>query len=285
MRWATLLLVSVIVTTAAQAGPPFVTDDPETPPLHGWEINVPFTLEHETAESVLEAPLFDINYGLTATVQLMVEFAFLHATLGENRTEHGLSDTGVGVKWRFLEEGPQAPQIAVYPQVVIPTGGSRRGLGEGKASYVLPLIAQKSWGRWTMFGNVGAVLQSRPGSRDFWFQGLVLVREVSPCLELGLEEYGNSPADRDEPSSLGFNLGGTWKVAHTVGVLFSAGRTVRGEQATTVYLGIQLLLGGAGESSEQAQNGPFQGSSRLVRSPKVRKEILTVLEQSQSFTL
>lgn len=250
MRWAILLLVSVIVATGAQAGPPFVTDDPETPPLHGWEINIPLSLEHETGESVIEAPVFDINYGLTSNVQLMVEFAFLHATLGGNQTKHGLSDTGVGVKWRFLEEGPQAPQIAAYPQVVIPTGDSRRGLGEGKASYVLPLVAQKSWGPWTVFGNLGGVLQNRSGSRDFWFQGLVLVREVSPSLELGLEEYGNSPTDRDEPSSLGFNAGGAWIVSKTVNILFSAGHTLHGEPATTAYLGIQLLLGGAGESSE-----------------------------------
>ena len=250
MRWATSLLVSVVVATAAQAGPPYVTDDPETPPLHGWEINIPLSLEHETGESVIEAPVLDINYGLTSNVQLMVEFAFLHATLGGNRTEHGLSDTGVGVKWRFLEEDPQAPQIAVYPRVVIPTGDNRRGLGEGKASYVFPLVAQKSWGAWTVFGNLGGVLQNRPGSRDFWFQGLVLVREVSPSLELGLEEYGNSPTDRDERTSIGFNVGGIWKVADATGVLFSAGRTFRGEQATTVYLGIQVLVGGSRANSE-----------------------------------
>jgi len=180
----------------------------------------------------------------------MVEFAFLHATLGESQTEHGLSDTGIGVKWRFLEESPKVPQIAVYPEVVIPTGDRRRGLGEGKASYVFPLLVQKSWGAWTVFGNLGGVLQNTKGSQDFWFQGVVVVREVGPHLELGVEEYGNSPTDRDEPSSLGFNAGGTWTVGKAVNVLFSAGRTIRGEQATTGYLGIQLLLGGAGESSE-----------------------------------
>ena len=250
MRWATLFLSSVIVATVARAGPPFVTDDPEIPPLHGWEINIPLSLEHETGESVVEAPVVDINYGLTSNVELMIEFAFLHATLGENRTEHGLSDTGVGVKWRFLKEGPQAPQIAVYPQVVIPTGDSRRGLGEGKASYVLPLVAQKSWGAWTVFGNLGGVVQRTSESRDFWFQGVAVVREVTPHLELGVEEYGNSPIDRDEPSSLGFNAGGIWMASETVGVLFSAGRTVRGEQATTLYLGVQLLMGGAGGSPD-----------------------------------
>jgi len=244
VRWATFLLLSVVVATGAQAGPPFVTDDPETPPLHGWEINIPLSLEHETGESVIEAPVLDINYGLASNVQLMVEFAFLHSTPGGSRTEHGLSDTGVGVKWRFVEESPGAPQIAVYPKVVIPTGDSRRGLGEGKASWVLPLVAQKSWGAWTVFGNLGGVLQNRPGSRDFWFQGVTVVREVAPNVELGIEEYGNSPTDLDEPSSLGFNAGGAWTVGKAVNVLFSAGRTFQGEAATTAYLGIQLLLGG-----------------------------------------
>jgi hypothetical protein len=250
MRWGILIFGSVIVATVAQAGPPFVTDDPETPPLHSWEINIPLSLEHETGESAIEAPVLDINYGLTANIQLMVEFAFLHATLGENQTEHGVSDTGIGVKWRFVEEGPKAPQIALYPEVVIPTGDRRRGLGQGKASYVLPLVGQKSWGAWTVFGNLGGVVQNTPGSRDFWFQGVAVVREVSPHLELGVEEYGNSPTDLDEPSSLGFNAGGIWTLGRTVNILFSAGRTFRGEAATTGYLGIQLLLGGAGEDSE-----------------------------------
>jgi hypothetical protein len=247
MRLAVLLLGSVIVAAAAQAGPPFVTDDPETPPLHGWEINIPITLEHESGEKVLQTPLFDINYGYRGNVQLKVEFALVNVRLDGDRTERGLSDTSVGVKWRFLEEDRLLPQMAVYPQVTLPTGDDQRGLGEGKPSYRLPLVVQKSWGRWTVFGNVGAALQSRPGSRDFWFHGLTVVREVSPSLELGVEEYGNSPTDRDERTSMGFNLGGIWKVADATGVLFSAGRTFRGEEATTVYLGIQVLVGRRGQ--------------------------------------
>jgi hypothetical protein len=250
VKWVILLLVSVVVAAAAHAGPPFVTDDPDIPPLHGWEINIPLSLEHETGESVMEAPVLDINYGLAKNVELMLEFAFLHASAAGGPTEHGLSDTGIGVKWRFVEEGPQVPQIAVYPQVVIPTGDRRRGLGEGKASYVLPLVAQKSWGAWTVFGNLGGVVQNRAGSRDFWYQGVAVVREVGPHVELGIEEYGNSPTDLDEPSSLGFNAGGIWELGDAVAILFSAGRTFRGEPATTAYLGIQLLLGGAGEGSE-----------------------------------
>jgi hypothetical protein len=250
MRLAVVLLASVIVATAAEAGPPFVTDDPETPPLHGWEINIPIIFEHESGEQLLQTPLFDINYGYRRNVQLKVEFALLNARLDGDHTEWGLSDTSVGVKWCFLEEDRHLPQMAVYPQVTLPTGDDRRGLGDGKPSYRLPLVVQKSWGRWTVFGNVGAVLQSRPGSPDFWFHGLTVLREVSPSLELGVEEYGNSPTDRDERTSMGFNVGGIWKVADALGVLFSAGRTFRGEAATTVYLGIQVLAGGSGANSE-----------------------------------
>jgi hypothetical protein len=48
----------------AQAGPPFITEDPELPPPGTWEINVPFIFERTPGETEMEAPLFDLNYGL-----------------------------------------------------------------------------------------------------------------------------------------------------------------------------------------------------------------------------
>src|SRR5207249_8773847 len=55
------------------AGPPFVTDDPEPPPPGGWEINVPFILERTPGTTEMDAPLFDLNYGLP-DIQLKLEF-------------------------------------------------------------------------------------------------------------------------------------------------------------------------------------------------------------------
>jgi hypothetical protein len=245
-----IVLACVLLSMTAQAGPPFVTDDPDIPPLHGWEINIPITLEREGEERVLEAPLVDINYGYRANLQLMVEVALLDVRTEDGGKHRGLGDTLLGLKWRFLEEGPGQPQVAFYPQVTIPTGDRRLGLGEGKPSYILPLVAQKSWGPWTAFANVGAVVRNAPEARNFWFQGLVVTRELSDRLELGAELYGNSPADWDEPSSSGFNIGGTWKVADPLNVLFSAGRTFRAEKATTVYVGVQLLAGGSEAKTE-----------------------------------
>jgi len=49
----------LVLASAAQAGPPFVTDDPEPPPVGGWEINVPFILERTPGRTELNAPFFD----------------------------------------------------------------------------------------------------------------------------------------------------------------------------------------------------------------------------------
>src|SRR2546428_9214509 len=55
---------SLLAIGLAQAGPPFVTDDPEPPPPGGWEINVPFIVERTPGKTDMDAPLFDLNYGL-----------------------------------------------------------------------------------------------------------------------------------------------------------------------------------------------------------------------------
>jgi hypothetical protein len=64
---------ALLAIHSAQAGPPFVTDDPEPPPPGGWEINVPFILGRSAGNAKMNAPLFDFNYGLP-DVQLKLEF-------------------------------------------------------------------------------------------------------------------------------------------------------------------------------------------------------------------
>jgi hypothetical protein len=44
-----LLLFASAASLFAQAGPPFRTDDPETPGNHHWEINFGFIADHNPA--------------------------------------------------------------------------------------------------------------------------------------------------------------------------------------------------------------------------------------------
>ena len=99
---------------------PFVTDDPEVPPVGGWEINIPFTLNRTPGLTQMNAPLVDMNYGLP---QLQLEFDVPLAVVSDDRkrTNAGLGDLLYGIKWRFYKDDKTQTQIGVYPQVLVPT--------------------------------------------------------------------------------------------------------------------------------------------------------------------
>jgi Putative MetA-pathway of phenol degradation len=233
--------VGLLVTIdLADAGPPFVTDDPEPPPRGGWEINVPFILERTPGRTEMDAPLLDLNYGLPE-VQLKVEFPIKIVGDDVSGTDAGAGDLLLGVKWRFLNNEKSQLQFGVYPQLLLPTGDRAGGLGEGRPGFVLPVLAQKSWDKWTLYGNAGYWWQTAAGTRDYFYAGVVLEREISDRLTLGLEFFGNSPTEHGAQSDVAFNLGGSWKVSEHVNFLFTGGRDIVGDTRAVCYVGLQVL--------------------------------------------
>jgi hypothetical protein len=206
------VIASAFLLTAAstQAGPPFVTDDPEPPPPGGWEINVPFIVERTPGKTDMHAPLFDLNYGLP-DIQLKLEVPIKIVHEDSNGTAAGAGDLLIGVKWRFFNSEKSQVQLEVYPQMLLPTGNHARGLGEGRTAFVLPLVAQKSWDKWTLYGNVGFWWQTAVETRNYVYAGAVLEREINDRLTLGAELFGNSPKERGGRSDVAFNLGRSWK--------------------------------------------------------------------------
>jgi Putative MetA-pathway of phenol degradation len=239
-RRITFAIVSLVATGSAQAGPPFVTDDPDPPPPGGWEINVPFILERTPGKTEMDAPLFDFNYGLP-NVQLKLEIPVGVVHENSDGTTAGPGDLLLGVKWRFLNNERSQVQLGVYPQLLVPTGDGARGLGEGRTAFVLPLVAQKSWGKWTIYGNVGYWWQTAAETRNYFYAGAVLEREINERLELGVELFGNSPKEHGSRSDVAFNLGGTWKLREHLNLLFAGGRDIIGDTDAMAYVGLQVL--------------------------------------------
>jgi hypothetical protein len=115
--WAvlTLLLSFVFALSAhAQGGPPFRTDDPETPGNKHWEINFGWIGDRNLEAGAYQVPDFDINYGLGDRVQLKYEIPIaieearsLPATSTEpaipGQVIGGLGESLLGIKWRFYE--------------------------------------------------------------------------------------------------------------------------------------------------------------------------------------
>jgi hypothetical protein len=239
--WSALIAVSCLVASpSVQSGPPYVTDDPEPPPLGGWEINIPFIVERVPGETGMDAPLFDFNYGLP-NVQLKLEFPIEVIQENDSGTTEGVGDLLLGVKWRFLNNEQSQFQLGTYPQVLVPTGNHARGLGEGRTAFVLPLLAQKSWEKWTLYGNVGYWWRGAREARNYFYAGAVLEREINKRLELGVELFGNSPKEHGGSPELAFNLGGTWRLTRHLNLLFSGGRDIVGDTHAMAYVGLQLL--------------------------------------------
>jgi hypothetical protein len=117
---ASLLLVSV--AARAQGGPPFRTDDPETPGNQHWEINFGWVGDRNPAAGAYQIPDFDINYGLGDRIQLKYEIPI---AIEETRSQPastsepaqpgqvigGLGESLLGIKWRFYEHHPNDPWV------------------------------------------------------------------------------------------------------------------------------------------------------------------------------
>jgi hypothetical protein len=188
----------------------------------------------------MDAPLFDLNYGLP-NVQLKVEFPVKTVREDSNDTEAGPGDVLVGVKWRFLNNERAQFQLGTYPQLLLPVCDRARDLGQGQPAFVLPLVAQKDWKGWTLYGDVGYWWQSGARTRNYFYAGAVLKREISDRLTLGAELFGNSPIERSTHSDVAFNVGGIWKLNNHLNLLFAGGRDAVGDTTAMGYIGLQLL--------------------------------------------
>ena len=244
LRAALLLLaLALLLHGRADAGPPYETDDPETPPLRTWEINLAFVLHEGTDPASYEIPTLDFNYGLTRTIQLGFGAPFASVDPRVGAAVSGLGDAGLSVKWRFLEERGAWPQAAIHPEVSLPTGSVSGGLGSGEYTWLLPLSVQKSWGAWTNFDHAGWVVQSAANARDYPVYGAALMRDLSRTVTLGAELFGNGPTEPHAPSDLGWHFGLTWEISDRVEFIGTGGHGLQPGAGATAYVGAQLHLG------------------------------------------
>jgi hypothetical protein len=173
-------------------------------------------------------------------VQLKLELPISVVHEDSKGTAAGAGDLLLGVKWRLLNNEQSQFSIGHLPQLSLPTGDRTRDLGQGRPAYLLPLLAQKSWDKWTLYGNIGFWWQTAAQTRNYFYAGAVLEREINERLTLGAELFGNSPKECGR-SDVAFNLGGTWKLSQHVNLLFTGGRDIVGDTTAMGYIGLQFL--------------------------------------------
>jgi hypothetical protein len=209
---------ALLAATAANAGPPYDTDDPEPTELHHWEIYA-FT-GGERADGLLDGKAgLDLNYGAAPGVQLTATLPVDFETGAGTRIDRG--DLEVGVKYRFLNREKSGFSAAIFPRLILPTAA--RGFGTGRVQMLLPLWAQKDLGPWSVFGGGGYTINPGLGNRDFWLGGLTVTRSISPRVSLGGEVTRQGPDSVGAGATTSLGFGGIWSLKAPFAILASAG--------------------------------------------------------------
>lgn len=249
LRIFTALALLLLAAAPALAGPPFQTDDPDPVPYRHFETYA-FELSDGTHSggTVVELPAWEMNWGAIPNVQLhiVVPMATIFPPAG-GPVNFGISDTELGIKYRFVKETKHRPEIGIFPFVELPTGSASRGLGVGRTWYRLPLWVQKSWGPWTSYGGGGAVVVNAPGYSNYPFAGWLLQRAVTKKLILGAELFGHGAegaAATAPRSSTMADLGGYYTFHEGFQLLFAAGHSFVGQGETYTYLALYWTWGG-----------------------------------------
>jgi hypothetical protein len=237
MRRLVLLALTLgsFAPLAAQGGPPMLTDDPGTPGNRHLEVNLALTSEVQGRERSFEAPLVDVNYGIGERLQLKVEAPLVfQRSPGGNRTATG--DVGVGVKWRFLDQGRHGSPVDVstYPQV-----SSLAALDDGHRPTELLLPVQVAWHRGA-FGINGDAGYATNSEETTVTGGVVVGYEVSGFGEVMAEVHESSIRTTGEFERF-FNAGLRRDLRPGATLLASAGHSLATREHVWIgYLALQL---------------------------------------------
>jgi hypothetical protein len=227
---------------AGLAGPPYDTDDPEPVALYHWEFYIASHISHETDLWESSAPQFEVNYSAVKDLQFHMIVPLSYNSETGNKTNYGLGDLELGFKYRFLKEGKNSPQIAVFPIVELPLGNTDKGLGGGEIQIILPIWLQKSFGKFTTYGGAGLWINPGDGNKNWWFSGWQIQYNLNDNINFGTEITHSTSKEIDGESETRFNIGSVINLNEHHHLLLSAGRGIGGPVKFQGYVGYQLTL-------------------------------------------
>jgi hypothetical protein len=244
---AAIFLAAFLVAPTANAGPPFVTDDPAPVDYQHWQIYgfSTGTLANGAADGA--APGIDVEYGALPNLEIDVAAPLAFSATSGARPEFGYGDTEFAAKYRLFDPGKDDwwPAVAIAPAIDVPTGNAARGLGTGAVHAFLPVWLEKDFGPWSLYGGGGYWINPGAGNKNYWLFGSALQYQVTDALALGGEVFhetasasiaagasGSSLGTRD---STGFNLGAVYDLTKNYHLLVSAGRGLENAAVTNGF--------------------------------------------------
>jgi hypothetical protein len=270
-RWTFVALaLAAPAGVRAQAGPPYLTDDPDPVPLHHFEAYA-FELSDTTANAgtSLSAPSFEINYGAAPNLQLHLVIPFVTVYGNGVTTAHGFGDVEIGAKYKLLDEKKYLPEIGVFPFVELPLGDATRGLGVGSTWYRVPMWLKKGFGKnWSIYGGGGAVFAHGNEFENAAFASGLVQRKFGKKLVLGVELFGHGE-EAYGAGAIGratlMNAGGFYSFGDHFQIMAAAGHSVFWNPETYTYMAAYWTWGhnkddDKKDSAQTAQASHFGGA-------------------------
>lgn len=153
------------------AGPPYLTDDPDPVPYRHWEFYISsqnvFNIRTKFTTGTL--PHFEVNYGLIPNIQIHVEIP-MNYNYPPHYMTYGYSNSEFGIKYRFVKETQNCPEIGIFPIIEIPTINNSE-FSNGSLQVYLPIWIQKSWGKLTTYGGGGYWINQGADNKNWIYVG------------------------------------------------------------------------------------------------------------------
>jgi hypothetical protein len=178
-----LIVMAAAVATPTFAGP-FTVSSPSAETRK--KVKVEAELKDTAGKDTLILPKLELTLPVASGLNIAIKGHVRTVDKDGAPTETGLGDVEVKAKWNFLQAGEGRIAMAIEPALSLPTGNHRRGLGDGHAGIVLPLILGYKKGAWELGGELGYEHVFGTADHD-GYAGLLAMRRVTPALRLGAE--------------------------------------------------------------------------------------------------
>jgi hypothetical protein len=235
------VFVLIFTVHYSKEGPPYFSDDPDPVQFHHWEFYLSseslFYTRNKYASGTL--PHFEVNYGILPNVQLHLVLPNSYQYSSYHDLNLGYTYTEGGVKYRFVKESKNIPEIGIFPLVEIPTIKDSR-FGDENYQVFLPIWFQKSWKHLTTYGGAGYWINPGVGNKNWIFTGGEVQYDFTRFLTLGSELYFHTAATTTEPNLFGFTFGGSLNFTEHVHFIFSLGHSIVNQSLITSYAGLYL---------------------------------------------
>jgi hypothetical protein len=191
----------------AQAGPPFLSNDPGTPGNSNWEINIASMQSITRNTASYQTPQLDINFGVGSTIQLTFQVPYVIQSNSGEALRGGWSNPVTGVKWRFLDQGDGGWNVSTFPQLQVgaSVAAQQRGISAPGPRVLLPLEVSRSFGPVDCNVELGEFVPLQgPHER---IMGFVAGHQVTKRLELDAEIFDDHASDHSVHSTV-LDVGG-----------------------------------------------------------------------------